>query len=44
VELANIEKIESLWEVNMRGYKYAAKQMIKQDNGGRIVGTGFKSW
>jgi NAD(P)-dependent dehydrogenase (short-subunit alcohol dehydrogenase family) len=40
--LADVEKWESLWATNIRGsvlcYKYAAKQMVKQGSGGRIIG------
>ncbi|KAF7322307.1 hypothetical protein HMN09_00008300 [Mycena chlorophos] len=40
VDLENWEKI---WQVNTRGvvlsYKYAARQMIKQNEGGRIIGA-----
>ncbi|KAF8229907.1 NAD(P)-binding protein [Tricholoma matsutake] len=40
---ADVELWESVWAVNIRGpllcYKYAAKQMVKQGWGGRIVGA-----
>ncbi|KAF8228297.1 NAD(P)-binding protein [Tricholoma matsutake] len=40
---ADVELWESLWAVNVRGpllcYKYAARQMVKQGSGGRIVGA-----
>ena len=40
--LANVEKWEDLWAINIRGpllcYKYAAIQMVKQGSGGRIIG------
>lgn len=40
---ADVEKCEHTWSINMRGallcYKYAAKEMVKQGNGGRIVGA-----
>jgi hypothetical protein len=40
---ADLEKWDSVWAVNIRGpllcYKYAAKQMVKQGSGGRIIGT-----
>jgi NAD(P)-dependent dehydrogenase (short-subunit alcohol dehydrogenase family) len=40
--LADIEKSEATWAINIRGtllcYKYAAKQMVKQGSGGRIIG------
>ncbi|KAJ7355942.1 hypothetical protein DFH08DRAFT_853967 [Mycena albidolilacea] len=39
---ADVEKWEQLWEINIRGvllcYKYAARQMVKQGAGGRIIG------
>jgi NAD(P)-dependent dehydrogenase (short-subunit alcohol dehydrogenase family) len=42
---ANVETWEKCWEVNIRGtllcYKYAARQMVKQGGGGRIIGTVF---
>nr|GAT58145.1 predicted protein [Mycena chlorophos] len=52
VDLKNWEKI---WQVNVRGvvlsYKYAARQMIKQGEGGRIIGAsssaglrGYDGW
>ncbi|KAJ7355946.1 hypothetical protein DFH08DRAFT_738115 [Mycena albidolilacea] len=38
---ADVEKWEQLWEINIRGvllcYKYAARQMVKQGAGGRII-------
>ncbi|KAJ7286380.1 hypothetical protein C8J57DRAFT_1287512 [Mycena rebaudengoi] len=40
---ANIEHWEKCWKVNIRGtilsYKYAAIQMVKQGDGGRIIGA-----
>ncbi|KAJ7073995.1 hypothetical protein C8F01DRAFT_1098929 [Mycena amicta] len=40
---ADVSDWEKLWEVNIRGvllcYKYAARQMIKQGDGGRIIGA-----
>ncbi|KAJ7124103.1 hypothetical protein C8R43DRAFT_1090665 [Mycena crocata] len=40
---ANIEDWEKRWEVNIRGtllcYKYAARQMITQGGGGKIIGA-----
>ncbi|RDB30309.1 Diacetyl reductase [(S)-acetoin forming] [Hypsizygus marmoreus] len=40
---ADIAHWESVWAVNIRGpllcYKYAAKQMVKQGQGGRIIGA-----
>ncbi|KAJ7811396.1 hypothetical protein B0H14DRAFT_1471801 [Mycena olivaceomarginata] len=40
---ADVEKWEQLWEINIRGvllcYKYAARQMVKQGAGGRIIGA-----
>jgi NAD(P)-dependent dehydrogenase (short-subunit alcohol dehydrogenase family) len=40
-----VEKWEQLWEINIRGvllcYKYAARQMVKQGAGGRIIGILF---
>jgi NAD(P)-dependent dehydrogenase (short-subunit alcohol dehydrogenase family) len=42
-----VEKWEQLWEINIRGvllcYKYAARQMVKQGAGGRIIGILFVS-
>ena len=42
VLLAEVEKWEDHWAINIRGpllcYKYAARQMVKQGSGGRIVG------
>ncbi|KAJ7940193.1 hypothetical protein B0H13DRAFT_2299237 [Mycena leptocephala] len=39
----NVEDWEKCWEVNIRGvllcYKYAARQMVKQGAGGRIIGA-----
>ncbi|KAF7337940.1 hypothetical protein MVEN_02017300 [Mycena venus] len=39
---ADVESWEKCWEVNIRGtllcYKYAARQMVKQGAGGRIIG------
>ncbi|KAJ7633117.1 NAD(P)-binding protein [Roridomyces roridus] len=39
---ATVEEWEKLWEINIRGvllcYKYGARQMIKQGEGGRIIG------
>ncbi|KAJ7621504.1 hypothetical protein DFH06DRAFT_1060094 [Mycena polygramma] len=39
----DVEKWEECWKVNIRGvllcYKYAARQMIKQGAGGRIIGA-----
>lgn len=44
---ADVELWESLWAVNVRGpllcYKYAARQMVKQGSGGRIVGRRYVS-
>ncbi|KAJ7940194.1 hypothetical protein B0H13DRAFT_2299238 [Mycena leptocephala] len=41
--LTNVETWEKCWEVNIRGtllcYKYAARQMVKQGGGGRIIGA-----
>ncbi|KAJ6531218.1 hypothetical protein B0H19DRAFT_1273429 [Mycena capillaripes] len=38
-----VEDWEKRWEVNIRGvllcYKYAARQMVKQGGGGRIIGA-----
>ncbi|KAJ6531596.1 hypothetical protein DFH09DRAFT_1182880 [Mycena vulgaris] len=40
---ANVEEWEKRWEVNIRGvllsYKYAARQMVAQGSGGRIIGA-----
>ncbi|KAJ7172006.1 hypothetical protein C8R46DRAFT_1084529 [Mycena filopes] len=40
---AKIEDWERCWDVNIKGvffsYKYAARQMVKQGNGGRIIGA-----
>ncbi|KAF7337915.1 hypothetical protein MVEN_02014700 [Mycena venus] len=40
---ADIQAWEKGWEVNIKGvllcYKYAARQMVKQGNGGRIIGA-----
>ncbi|KAJ7161502.1 hypothetical protein C8R43DRAFT_993048 [Mycena crocata] len=40
---ANVEEWEKRWEVNIRGvllcYKYGARQMVKQGEGGRILGA-----
>ncbi|KAJ7080361.1 hypothetical protein B0H15DRAFT_804075 [Mycena belliarum] len=40
---ADIAKWEKCWEVNIRGvllcYKYAARQMVAQGEGGRIIGA-----
>nr|GAT58135.1 predicted protein [Mycena chlorophos] len=40
---ADLTSWESVWRVNLRGvvlsYKYAARQMIKQGQGGRIIGA-----
>jgi NAD(P)-dependent dehydrogenase (short-subunit alcohol dehydrogenase family) len=45
--LADIEKWEDLFAVNIRGpilcYKYGAKQMVKQGDGGRIIGENIGS-
>jgi NAD(P)-dependent dehydrogenase (short-subunit alcohol dehydrogenase family) len=42
----DVEKCEQMWAINMRGpllcYKYAAKQMVKQGDGGRIIGTSLR--
>ncbi|KAJ7685606.1 hypothetical protein DFH06DRAFT_1158939 [Mycena polygramma] len=39
----DVEKWEESWKVNIRGvvlcYKYAARQMVKQGTGGRIIGA-----
>ncbi|KAJ7811401.1 hypothetical protein B0H14DRAFT_3755173 [Mycena olivaceomarginata] len=41
--ISDVEKWEQLWEINIRGvllcYKYAARQMVKQGAGGRIIGA-----
>jgi hypothetical protein len=41
--LATVEQLDTLIKVNARGtfigYKAAAKQMIKQGRGGRIIGS-----
>ncbi|KAJ7481123.1 hypothetical protein B0H11DRAFT_2280378 [Mycena galericulata] len=40
---ASVENWEKCWQVNIRGvllcYKYAARQMVKQGDGGRIIGA-----
>lgn len=40
---ADLKAFERIWTTNVLGtllcYKYAAKQMVKQGSGGRIVGT-----
>ncbi|KAJ7706981.1 hypothetical protein B0H17DRAFT_1174887 [Mycena rosella] len=40
---ADVEEWEKRWEVNIRGvllcYKYAARQMVAQGGGGRIIGA-----
>lgn len=43
--IATVEELDVQTKVNLRGtylcYKYAAKQMIKQGRGGRIIGKDF---
>lgn len=43
IQDANLEDYRRVWSVNVEGailcYKYAAIQMIKQGNGGRIIGA-----
>ena len=40
--VVDIAEWERVWDVNIRGtifcYKHAARQMVKQGNGGRIIG------
>jgi NAD(P)-dependent dehydrogenase (short-subunit alcohol dehydrogenase family) len=44
---ADLEAYKLIWTTNVLGtllcYKYAARQMVKQGSGGRIVGKDFSS-